>query len=155
LRVVEAEGMMSPGEVETSSVEELVARYEVCWEVWPEYTFVGHEKRQIGFQLELSGTHGPCPEHPEPGCEECQKAYSALRRIAENVLQPEGDCAWQIEPYDQGIHFSRRHGNRPEVSLTIRILHGTGLQRPVDSIEIHCLNEAQQHLEKLGAARRR
>ena len=54
---------------ESPDVSELVRRYHVYWDVWPEYTFIKHEKRQIGFELDLAGTHGDEAEHPAPGCD--------------------------------------------------------------------------------------
>ncbi len=134
------------------SASELADRFRVCSDVWPEYAFVRHEKRQIGFQIELSGTHENGQEHTEPGCEKCQEVYSALVRIAETVLPRENDeCTYQLEPYDQGLRYTTRHGNRPEITLTIRILHRKGFDHPVDASEVNYLNETQQRLEELGA----
>ena len=48
------------------NIKELVERFRVCWEVWPEYRIVRGEKRQIGYALELSGTHEPGVEHDVP-----------------------------------------------------------------------------------------
>lgn len=141
---------------EPLALHELISRYQVWWDVWPEYIFVNREKRQIGFDLELSGSHEHGSDYPEPGCGECRNIYSALHRIAEDLLQKEGEnCTGQIEPFDQGVHYSRRHGNRPEVSLTIRILHKTALERPVDASEVRSLAAIQKRLEELGASQRR
>lgn len=141
-----------PSNIHELAPGELAERFRVCSDVWPDYTFVGHERRQIGFQLELSGTHEHGPEHPEPGCDECHEIYSALVRIAESVLPKENeDCTYQLEPYDQGLRYSARHGNRPEITLTVRILHRKAFDHPVDASEVRYLNEIQQRLEELGA----
>ena len=80
---------------------ELIERFHVCWEVWPEYAFINHEKRQIGFELDLSGSHEDGVQHPEPGCEKCRETYQALVRIAEDVFPPVGeDTSSEFEPYD-------------------------------------------------------
>ncbi|HVA00537.1 MAG TPA: hypothetical protein VMV34_02675 [Terriglobia bacterium] len=141
-----------PLNVHKLSASELAERFRICSDVWPEYTFVGHEKRQIGFQLELSGAHENGQEHPAPGCDRCREVYSALVRIAESVLPGENEeCTYQLEPYDQGICYTARHGNRPEITLTIRILHRKGFDHAVDASEVRYLNEIQQRLEGLGA----
>jgi len=146
---------MSPTTQKPLNTKELVSRFHVCWDVWPEYIFIKHEKRQIGFALELSGTHGNVSEHPEPGCEKCREVYQALVQIAQEVL-PRGDedCTHQFEPYDSSIHYSSRHGNRPEVTLTIRIVHRKAFERPVDASQVQYLNELQQRLEEVGISQR-
>ena len=134
-----------------SNTRELVKRFHVCWDVWPEYMFIKHEKRQIGFELDLSGTHEGGEEHPEPGGKNCHEIYRALVQIAEDVL-PSGnkDTTHQFEPYDQGIHYSPRRGNRPEVILRIRITHRKAFERPVDAAQFRYLNELQRRLEEQG-----
>jgi hypothetical protein len=140
-----------PSAPPSPGTRELVERFRVCWEVWPEYTFINHEKRQIGFALDLSGTHEGGGEHPEPGCEKCLEIYQALVRIAEDVLPPEDqDTTCQFEPYDQGIHYSPRHRNRPEVVLRIRIMHRQAFERPVEAAQFRYLENLQQRLEEWG-----
>jgi hypothetical protein len=60
-------------------LRELVMQHKLCWEVWPEYHIDQNGKKvQIGFELELIGTHYH-PEHPPlPGCEECVKVYKGI-----------------------------------------------------------------------------
>ena len=134
---------------------ELVERFHVCWDVWPEYTFINHEKRQIGFELDLSGTHEGGEQHPEPGCDQCLEIYQALVRIAEDVLPPEDEVTTcQFETYDQGIHYSPRHGNRPEVVLRIRIVHRQAFERPVEAAQVRYLENLQQRLQEWGIGQR-
>lgn len=138
-----------------SNTNELIKRFHVLWDVWPEYIFLEHEKRQIGFQLELSGMHEDGPGHPEPGCAKCHETYQALVQIAKDVLPPGGeDHIQRFDPYDPGIHYSPRHGNRPEVVLKIRIMHRKAFDRPVDDGQVRYLNKLQQRLEKLGIGQR-
>ncbi|HUX10362.1 MAG TPA: hypothetical protein VMW51_06935 [Terriglobia bacterium] len=146
---------MSSTAPQSSNIGELINRFQVCWDVWPEYTFINHEKRQIGFELDLAGTHEDGSEHAAPGCEKCREIYRALVQIAEDVL-PTGnkDTTHQFEPYDQGIHYSPRRGNRPEVILRIRIIHRKAFDSPVDEPQFRYLKELQQHLEERGISQR-
>jgi hypothetical protein len=41
----------------TTALAQLVNRYRVCWEVWPEYALIGQKSRQVGFELELLGSN--------------------------------------------------------------------------------------------------
>jgi len=137
-------------------LRELVQRYRVCWEVWPEYVFVGREKRQIGFALELSGTHDRGVLHPTPGCQHCRGVFAALQTIAVYIMpKEERPSRYEIETYEPAIHYSAARQHRPDVDLTIRILHRSGFERPMDECEVRCLEEMKQRLRELGACDRR
>lgn len=132
-------------------IRELVERFHVCRDVWPDYTFINHEKRQLGFELDLSGSPQDEEKNPEPGCEKHLEIYQALVRIAEEVLPPASkDTAYQLEPYDQGIQYSPRRGNRPEVILRIRILRRKAFEQPVDAAEFQYMEDLQKQLEEWG-----
>src|SRR5438034_9721046 len=64
-----------------TKLKELVQRFRICWEALPDYYYVQKQKRQIGFTLELTGTHEQGVEHPLPGCEHCRKVRSEERRV--------------------------------------------------------------------------
>jgi hypothetical protein len=137
-----------------SPLEELVHHYRVCWDVWPENEVVDGKVRQVGFELELSGTHPPEVKNPSPGCHYCHDVFNALFRIAECILplnsgQP---TRYNISPYEQIIRYSRGRGSRPDVSLTIHIVHRQGLG-PVDECEQRCLKLMEERLATLGASK--
>jgi hypothetical protein len=138
-------------ETDLNHLKELVNRHKVCSKVWPELTYVNGEKRQIGYELELAGTHEPWVEHPQPGCEHCQRIFIALREIAE-WIRPREDRAsvTEIEPFDQSIRYWSQHGKRPDVILTLKVIHGNDFALPVDECEDRCLKEMQQRLLEIG-----
>jgi hypothetical protein len=146
---------MEMAETSVPTLRELVERFGVCWKVWPELAYVGGEKRQIGYQLELAGTHEPGVEHPQPGCEHCQHVFAGLRAIAEWILPRQTqDSQYDIGPYDQAISYSPAHRNRPDIILTVRIVHRRGFEQPVEECQSRCLEEMEQRLTELGASRR-
>ena len=135
-------------------LKELVHRFKVCWKVWPEYTYEGDDKRQVGYELELAGTHEAGVTHPEPGCEHCEHVYSALRQIAEYIMpREERPSMYEIGPFDRSIHYWGLHSKRPDIMLTIKILHRHDYERPVDECEDRCLKEMEGRLRDLGACR--
>ena len=116
---------------------DLVNRYQVCWEVWPEHLMVGGKDRQVGFELELSGTHEPETSHIGPGCPACRRIYGALRCVADWILpKDERTSRYEIGPYDQAIRYSAVRGNRPDVTISVKIVHRTGFDEPVDACEM-------------------
>lgn len=146
-------------QVSTAAVEhtpsflgELVQRFRVCWEVWPECLMVGREKRQVGFALELSGAHEHGVACEGPGCQHCQSVFNALLVLAVYIL-PRGrrPSTYKIEPYDQALHSSPAAPHRRAITLTVKILHRDGFDSPVDACEVRCLEDMKQRLRELGA----
>ena len=134
------------------AMKESVDRFHVRWEALPDYYYVKKVKRQIGFNLELTGTHEAGVEHPQPGCEHCRKVWKALKEIADWIVpKEERDTDYEIVPYDQSIHYDALRKFQPEVSLKIWIRHRSGFDREVDTCEVRCLNEMTQRLKEIGA----
>lgn len=135
-------------------LQELVGRYRVCWDVWPEEAMVDGRRQQIGFELELSGTHPPEVKNASPGCRSCREVFSGLRQIAEHILPSKADrpSEYVISSYDPSIRYSQKRGSRPDISLTIKIVHRRGLG-PVDECEQRCLKVMEERLAALGASK--
>src|SRR5689334_1469705 len=113
---------MSEQSVE-AELRDLVERHRVCFDVLSEYAFINHVRQQIGFCVELIGTHKDGVEHPEPGCEHCREVHHALERIGSCITPTEvrPSCC-EIEPFDSAIRYDAAHKNRPDVVLQIKIL---------------------------------
>ena len=140
---------------EQETVEELkglVRSHQVCWEVFPEQIPVVEDRpRSIGFNLVMYGTHEP-EDHPVPGCEKCQGIYRDLRKIAQWILpKDERPSRYEIEIFDSAIRYAPARGNRPDVQLTIQIMHRSEFDRPIDECEVLCLNEMKTKLRKSGS----
>ena len=133
-------------------LKEFVQRFRICWEALPDHYYVKKEKRQIGFTLELTGTHESGVEHPEPGCQHCQHVWRALQEIAGWILPKEiRDSDYEVSVFDQTIQYTRVRKFRPDVSLRIWIRHRSGFDREVDACEVRCLNEMTKRLTEIGA----
>lgn len=140
---------------QSSVMVDLVKRYQVCWEVWPESLMVGGKQQQVGFELELSGTHEPATGHVSPGCAACRHVYSALLAIADCILpKEERPSRYEIGPYEPALRYSAARGSRPDVTLSVKIVHRRGFDQPVDQCEVRCLEEMKQRLKQLGACER-
>jgi hypothetical protein len=69
---------------------ELVERFRVCWEMFPEIICIDRETRRVGFALELYGTHEPEDvDHHTQRCFHCQRVFAALHVIADWILPRE------------------------------------------------------------------
>jgi hypothetical protein len=114
---------------------------------------VGGNKQQVGFELLLAGAHEE-GMHPMPGCPKCLDLFLHLKGIA-NWLLPnvERKSMYEIQTYNSSIHRAVKRKLRPEVTLSLKILHRRSYDQPIDTCEVDCLNEMQDKLKKIGAQR--
>ncbi len=64
---------------------DLVRKFRVYSEVYPESAFVKHELRKIGFSLQLFGTHEHATEDVSPSCDLCRAVQAALKTIIRSI----------------------------------------------------------------------
>jgi hypothetical protein len=129
---------------------DLVQRYRVCWEVWPEYSAMGGGIRQIGFELELLGSDSRVGEC-DPCCAESAAIHAALKSIARWILERDDKVRVQIDNTSQSLCYSPVRGNRADVTLSIKILHQVGFENPIDEQEQKYLEKTKLRLRQLGA----
>jgi hypothetical protein len=141
---------MLPLTMPTNGLAELVRRYQVCWEVWPEHTVVGQKSRQVGFELELLGSDKGMSEF-DPGCPQSAEIHAALEAVARSILENDEQVRFQIDHNGQSLCYSPARKNRPDVTLSIKILHRTGFENPVDESERNYLEKTKARLRQLGA----
>ncbi len=134
-------------------LKNLARLHRVCWEVLPEQLVVGGgELLQIGFNLMLYGAHDHDTDRPPPGCEQCKVIYRDLREIAEWIVpKVERPSRYEIEVYDYAVRYDPVRDNRPDVTVTIKILHSSQFDAPVDQCEVFCLHEMEAKLLQIGA----
>ncbi len=135
-------------------VRDFVRRFRVCWEVSPERAVVDKEIRNIGFSLQLYGTHEPGTQHISPGCEHCRRVQSALSKIADEILPRERRLSrYEVAVENQSLSYSHMRGDRPDVRVTIQILHRGAWDQPIDECEARCLKDMELALSELGACK--
>jgi hypothetical protein len=137
-------------------LKSLVRKHRVCWEVWPERMALGGATpSQIGFDLVLNGAHTHDTDRPAPGCDKCKLIFEHLREIAEWIVpKVQRPSRYDVQIFDHAVHYAQERGNRPDVALTIKILHRSGIDRRVDECEVLCLNEMKARLSQIGAQHR-
>lgn len=139
-----------------SEIRDLIQRYKICWEVWPEWIVNKSHLDKTGFELELLGTHAEGTDHVSPGCDACVEVYSALWKLARFIIPKDRNLPtdFEIEPFEPALRYASIRKNRPDVLLEIKIMHRIGLG-PIDECEQHCLQLMQNRLDALGAYRGR
>lgn len=125
-----------------------VRRHNIHWQAWPEFHVCGTERKQVGFRLDLLGTHDRPSTRPIPGCPESWKVYTSLRDLARWVLPEEQGGDLQVIVDDASLV---RQGDRRDIMVTIKIGHRSGNDQPVDEQEASCLAAIEERLIALGA----
>jgi hypothetical protein len=141
---------MSPVITTVTVLGELVRRYKICWEVWPEYAVAGQKRRQVGFELELLGSDTGVGEF-DPSCPKSDEIHAALDKIARWILEKDEQVSLQIDDHRQRLCYARARRNRADVTLSIQILGRKAFDNPVDDNERNYLERAEARLRGLGA----
>jgi len=136
------------------ALQKVVRRYEVCYEVWPEWSGSGGRARRIGYSVSICGVNKEvsCVRgHHVPGCLHCGQTYEALRKIAECITLPEQpDSRFEIGPFDRAFHIApRQRWSRNEITVNVKILHRNNVDGPVNDSLDRCLNNLRAELKKL------
>jgi hypothetical protein len=95
----------------TTALAQLVRRYQVCWEVWPEYAFIGHKSRQVGFKLELLGSDEDLSEFA-PTCRKSLEIHAALEAVARWALVQDEQVICEMSHSDTSLRYSGVQGKR-------------------------------------------
>ena len=142
---------------------DLVKRYQVCWETWPEYSMIGGQERQTGFELELSGTHESATQHIGRGCPACRQIYGALHAVTGSVLPRQTQPSmYQIGPYGVALRYSAVRGSGPngiltakiDLALKVRVVQLARFDQSDGRCEMRGLRETKEKLSELGTGER-
>ena len=129
-----------------------VERFQVRFEVAPEYAYVNDERRSVGWTIELSASHESGPHYPTPGCPMCAPVEHALAAIVAAVVPKDPREAYCETHVASARHsLSHTHALRPEMTATISIVHRESATAPIDECETRCLHDIVAKLRSLHA----
>lgn len=107
------------------NLTEMVKRSDVLLQVWPVYSVRNKERVQVGFELELLGSHSLDPSHLDPSCPECSELRATLYGVAghfarEAKLNGQGPLLCTVTR-PSSIVCLQRYNNRAFVRISIEI----------------------------------
>jgi hypothetical protein len=133
------------------NLTELVRDYNICCDVRPKYVGTGGERRQVGFDLELLGSHSSDRYHLDPTCPMCERVRAALLAVTGMIVPKSGKSVrYEIDAYSKSIMWTSTLGNRPFLTLSIRIVNWQWFDQPIDRCEISPLIQIRERLVELG-----
>ncbi len=132
------------------SLTDWVREHRVAWDMTPRFERHGDRLIHVGYDLTLFAQ--PSREaFPDPGGAESREIHEGLRRLADRVLPRDvAPVACAIDPFDASFRFRRESEWRPEVQLTVEILHAADVFGPADEVERRCGRRIEKALAGLG-----
>lgn len=103
----------------------VVSEYGVFWQQWPEFEQISGERRLVGLELELIGSHASNNNHLDPSCRLCHRVRLFLLGIAYLMVQDlrgsGNSLTYDVDSHSNSILCLPALGNRAAVSVSINI----------------------------------
>ena len=103
----------------------VVSEYGVFWQQWPEFEQTHGERRLVGLEVELIGSHASNNNHIDPSCRMCHHVRLVLLRIAYLMVQDlrgsGNSLTYNVDPHSNSILCLPALGNRAAVSVSINV----------------------------------
>lgn len=139
----------------SSRMECATSGYGLFWQLWPQYDVADGERRGVGLEVELIGSHASDPDHVDPACPICRRVRCVLLGIADLMLNeaiPNRNCfICDIDSHSNSIVCLPALGNRSAVSVSINLYwrNGSG-----PSLEAELLGNIKTFLAGYGIHQR-
>jgi hypothetical protein len=138
-----------------SRVQSLVTEYGVFWQFWPQFEQIHGERRLVGFEVELIGSHTSGLNHVDPACPTCRHVRSVLLAIVDlmsgELTLSRNSLTFNVDSHSNSIVRLPALGNRSAVwvSLYVFLNRANG-----QSFEADLLNEVKTLLNAWGIHQR-
>ena len=138
-----------------SRVQSLVTEYGVFWQFWPQFEQTHGERRLVGFEVELIGSHASDLNHVDPACSTCRHVRSVLLAMADSMpgelIFSQNSLAYHIDSHSNSIVCLPALGNRSAVWISIYVFMN---QANGQSFETDLLSEVKIFLNRWGIHQR-
>jgi hypothetical protein len=138
-----------------SGVPSLVTEYGVFWQLWPQFEQTHGERRLVGFEVELIGSHAATLNHLDPACPRCRNVRAVLLAMADllprKATPGENSLTYNIDSHSNSILCLPALGNRSAVSVSIYV---SWSRSNGQSFETDLLTEIKDFLNRRGIHQR-
>ncbi len=132
-------------------VQSLVTEYGVFWQFWPQFEQTHGERRLVGFEVELIGSHTSDLNHLDPSCPRCRDVRAVLLAIADLLPREarfgENFLTYNIDSHSNSILCLPALGNRSAVSVSVSV---SWSRSNGQSLETDLLTEIKSFLSRWG-----
>lgn len=132
-------------------LRDLVRMFCISFRLRPTYVSLARDGPEIGFEMELIGTHQKIGQHVYGGCAQCLRVLLVLLELADRSLPQEGTPARPISRRcEKLIRYSSSAGDWPEVVLGMTVVRRASLEQIAGDQMRQCIEDIRTVLQDLG-----
>ena len=138
-----------------ASVQSAVSEYDVFWQLWPQLDVTGGERRLVGLEVELIGSHSTDRNHIDPACPGCHRVRCVLldigNRPVDQTARKSNGITHDIDSHENSILCLPALGSRSAVSVSINCFWTDTTHR---TLETELLTHIKEYLAECGIHQR-
>lgn len=132
-------------------LRDLVRTFGISFRLRPMYVSLAGGRPEIGFELELIGTHAAAEQHTGNRCVLCLRVLFALLDLADRGLCEEKTLVRPIGArYEKRIRYTASSRDWPEVVLCVTIVRPMGLDDVEKDRMLALGDDVRKALQDLG-----
>ncbi len=137
------------------ALREMVGHFQITWGVTPLHESDPEGGTEIGFVLELNGTHEPVPDHAERSCHHCANLLLALRIVGDWLFPRQGKCSFcEVQVYHNFVCGDEGVQARPCSTRALRLVSQPETHCRFGACHVWCMTKLTERLSRIGAVER-
>jgi len=141
--------------VVSSDLQFAVSENGMFYELLPQLAVIGGERKRLGLEVELIGSHTPDVNHIDPACPMCSRVRSFLlvvaKRIMRQITSDSSPIHCSIDSHTNSVLCLPARGSRSLVSVSLNI-SWSDKARP--GLEADLLGDIKERLSRFGIRQR-
>ncbi len=137
------------------ALREIAEHFQITWGVTPLHEPHSEESVEIGFVLDLNGTHEGAARHRAQTCQHCANLMLALRIIGDWLFPPQGKCSFcELQAYSNFVRGDQQ--GQPEACSTraLRLVSHLGTRCQLGACHVWCKTKMTEQLNRIGVVER-
>lgn len=123
----------------------------ISFRIRPMYVSLAGDRPEIGFELELIGTHPAVRQHADSGCAHCRSVLFALLDLADRGLHTEQTAARTISTRcEKLVRYRANNAYPPEVVLRVTVVRSMSLNDLEEDRILKLADDVRKALQGFG-----
>jgi hypothetical protein len=132
-------------------LSDLVRMFRISFRLRPTYVSLASDGPEIGFEMELIGSHRTVGKHVHGGCAHCLRVLLVLLELADQCLSKEDPADRRAGPRSEKlIRYASSAGDWPEVVLAMTVVRRASLEQIAGDQMWQCTEDIRTVLRDLG-----
>ena len=137
------------------ALREIVEHFQITWGVTLLHESDSGESVEIGFVLDLNGTHESAADHLRRTCRHCANLMLALRIIGDWMFPPQGKCSFcEVQTYSNFVRRDQQDQSEACSTRALRLVSHSGTRCQLGTCHVWCMTNMTERLNRIGAVER-